>query len=159
MRFRAKDPATLTVPPPDPEVADAPKSLPSLEAVTSALTVAGPFAVPAIVAVLVTFAELMATAAPSVSGGARAAVAEPSAFAFASAAADDQTVRPADPSVRVAGRLALVLDFMRFTETAAAAEIVPLDELAGGVFGAVGAEFVTPFVVAALVPRVRWLLS
>jgi len=47
----------LTLPPPAPDVAVAPKSLSaSPEDVTSAFTVAGPFAVPATVAELVTFA-------------------------------------------------------------------------------------------------------
>jgi hypothetical protein len=55
--FRASAPATLTLPPPAPEIAVAPKSLCASPAdVTSALTVAGPFAVPATVAELVTFA-------------------------------------------------------------------------------------------------------
>ena len=53
MRLRANAPATLTEPPPAPEIAVAMKSLPSLAGLTSAFTVAGPFAVPAIVAVLV----------------------------------------------------------------------------------------------------------
>ena len=55
--LRARDPATPTLPPPAPEVAVAAKSSrPSPELVTSARTVAGPFAVPATVAELVTVA-------------------------------------------------------------------------------------------------------
>jgi hypothetical protein len=55
--LRARDPAKPTLPPPAPDVAVAPKSCrPSPALVTSARTVAGPFAVPATVAELVTVA-------------------------------------------------------------------------------------------------------
>src|SRR4051812_37856723 len=101
----------------------------------------------------------MATAAPSVSGGARAAVALPSAFAFASDAAEDQTVKPDDPNVRPDGRSALVVDFAMLTAIAAAAVIDPSEDDAGGVDGAPEAAPLTPFALAVLLPRVRWVES
>ena len=154
----ASEPATLTVPPPAPEVAVALNSLCASPAdVTSAFTVAGPFAVPATVAELVTFASLMATAAPIVAGGPRAAVAEPSAFAFASVAADDQSVSPPELIVRPDGRLALDVVFATFTATAAAAVTEPFDELAGGVEP--DPEPVAPFPLAVPFPSVRWLAT
>src|SRR5512140_2326291 len=126
--FNAKEPATPTVPPPAPAVALASKSSrPSPAVVTSAFTVVGPFAVPATVAVLVTLARLMAIAAPMAvpDGGARAAVAVPSAFAFASVEADDQIFRLAPPSVTPPGRSALDDVCAMFTAMAAATATVP----------------------------------
>ena len=123
---------------------------------TSAFTVAGPFAVPATVAVLVTFARLMATAAPIAAGGARAAVAVPSAFALASVLADDQTVSPPEPMVTPAGRLALEVVFEMFTEIAAATVTEPPEVLAGGAAGS-EPDPVVPFVVAVLFTSPRWL--
>src|SRR5688500_3785454 len=106
--LRASAPAMLTSPPPEPEVAVALRSLcASPVDVTSACTMAGPLTVPASVAVLVTVALLMATAAPIVAGGPRADVADPSALAIASVLAEDQRVRPELPIVSPDGRSAL----------------------------------------------------
>src|SRR5258706_16465813 len=97
----------------------------------------------------------MATAALMVGGGPRAAVAEPSALAFASVAAEDQSVSPPELIVRPDGRLALVVVFAIFTATAAAAVTEPLDELAGGV--APGPDPPAPLPRAAPSPRLRCL--
>ena len=151
-----KAPASPTDPPPAPAVAVALESCCVSPAdVTDAFTVAGPFAVPATVAELVTSARLIATAAPIVSGGARATVADPSAFAFASLFADDQTVNPPELTVMPVGSVALVDVFARFTETAAAAETVPPPDVLGD--GAAGSDPVVgaPLWVAALFANVR----
>jgi hypothetical protein len=95
----------------------------------------------------------MATAAPIVAGGPRAAVAEPSAFAFASVSAEDQRVRPAELIASPDGRSALDVVFVMFTATAAATVIEPLEELAGGVEPE--PEPAAPLPLAAPSPKLR----
>src|SRR5690348_8305538 len=151
----AKAPATLTAPPPAPAVAFAEKSSRSSPpVVTSAFTVVGPFAVPATVAVLVTFARLIETAAPIASGGARAAVAVPSAFAFASVSALDHTVIPPAPTVTPVGMDALEVVLAMLTAMAAATLIVPPEVCAGGVAGSEPLPVALLF-DATLLPKVR----
>src|SRR5687767_10736601 len=99
----------------------------------------------------------MATAAPTDAGGPRAAVAEPSAFAFASVLAEDQIVIPGELIDHGAGRLALDVVFVMFTATAAATATAPLDELAGGVL--VEPEPVVALFVATASPRLRWFAT
>src|SRR5439155_1578587 len=153
--LRAKEPATLIVPPPAPAVAFAAKSSrPSPPDVTSAFTVVGPFAVPATVAELFTFARLIAIAAPIAAGGARAAVAVPSALAFASVCADDQRVRLLAPTVTPVGSAALDVVFETFAAIAAATLIVPPDVCDAGVAGKLPVP-VVPLFDATLLPKVR----
>ncbi len=87
-------------------------------------------------------------------GGARAAVAVPSAVAFASVKAADRSVKPLDPTVMPTGRVALEVVFARLTAIAAAASIAPPEVFAGGAAGS-EPEPVVPLFDATLLPKVR----
>src|SRR5687767_11790304 len=97
----------------------------------------------------------MAIAAPIAAGGPRAAVAVPSAVAFASLLAADQIVMLLAPSVTPDGRSAVAVVLERLTAIAAATAIAPPPEVFGD--GAAGSEPapVAPLFVASVFENVR----
>jgi hypothetical protein len=110
--------------------------------------------------VLVTLARLIAIAAPMFvpDGGARAAVAVPSAFAFASVLAEDEIVSEAASICVPVGSTALEVVFAMFTEIAAATLMAPPEDCAGGAAGS-EAEPGTLLLPASVLPKVRLPLT
>ena len=129
----ANEPAALTVPPPEPEVASASNvcfaPAPFIEAVIATPL---PLIMPLTTASFATLARSMATAAPI--AAAPACVADASAFAVALVAAEDATVArpPADTEPPEAIEATELL-FAMFTATAAETVTAPVDVLALGV--------------------------
>ena len=157
-RFSPSPPATLTEPPPAPDLASAPKSCVEPAPVSSASTTtpsAVTVAPDATNASLTTSARLIATPAPIATPEPPGCTAEPSAPAFASVCADVRSVSaPPATIVTPVGTNAREIEFAMLIPTAAATETPPEEVDAAGVAEAPPVP-PPPFAVEAEFAKVR----